>query len=101
MLNKDEFLIFIFICVCVLFFLVGYLLGQHRSFNGVSNDEVGRNKSIIRSETTKNNISIDDTKYVVDIKTTGLEKKYDSLGETKQSSEDITGSINKLKQLKG
>lgn len=53
-----------------------------------------------KEKIAKNNISIDDTKYVVDIKTIGLEKKYDSLGDTKQSTEQISSSIDKLKNLK-
>ena len=46
-------------------------------------------------------ISIDNTKVVVDIKTEGLEKKYDSLGDVKNTQENISGSINKLKNMKG
>lgn len=97
MINKDILLVLIFISVCLLFFCAGYLLGQNRSYNGVSNTRTTNKKT----DNKPNNISIDDTKYVVDIKTTGLEKKYDKIGETKESSENITGSINKLKQLKG
>lgn len=98
MINKDIVLILIFISICLLFFCSGYLLGQNRPSNGVSNSRM-TNKNIPSNK--PNNISIDDTKYVVDIKTTGLEKKYDKIGETKESLENITGSINKLKQLKG
>lgn len=61
--------------------------------------------SFFKQQSTKeqqknNNISIDDKKYVVDIKTDNLEKKYDKLGDTKQSTEQISSSINKLKNLK-
>lgn len=98
MINKDIVLILVFISICLSFFLIGYLLGNNRSFNGVSNTTL-KHKQL--ENKTKNNISIDDTKYVVDIKTTGLEKKYNKIGETKESSENITESINKLKQLKG
>ena len=45
-------------------------------------------------------ISIDDKKYVVAIDTKGIEKKYDTLGETKQSEENILNSVNKLKNIK-
>ena len=45
-------------------------------------------------------ISIDSTKVVTDIKTDNLEKKYESLGEFKQSEDNISGSISKLKNLK-
>jgi hypothetical protein len=53
-----------------------------------------------KNKTAQNNISIDDTRYVVDIKTDNLEKKYDKLGDTTQSTEQISSSINKLKNLK-
>jgi hypothetical protein len=48
-----------------------------------------------------NNIKIDDAKVVLDINTKNLTKKFDSLGETKTSSENISSSINKLKNMKG
>lgn len=99
MINKDILLVLIYISICLLFFINGYLLGQNRSYDGVSNTRTPSKKT--ENNKPNNNISIDDTKYVVDIKTTGLEKKYDKIGETKESSENITDSINKLKQLKG
>ena len=99
MINKEVLLVLIFISVCLLFFCSGYLLGQNRSYDGVSNIRTPSKKT--ENNKPNSNISINDTKYVVDIKTTGLEKKYDKIGETKESSENITGSINKLKQLKG
>lgn len=46
------------------------------------------------------NIKIDDRKFVVDINTGGIEKKYDELGETKVSDENISSSVNKLKGMK-
>lgn len=47
-----------------------------------------------------NKITIDESKYVTDIKTSGMEKKYENLGETKVSEENIESSINKLKNIK-
>jgi len=46
-------------------------------------------------------VDIDETKVVVAIKTDNMEKKYENLGDVKKSEENITGSINKLKNLKG
>lgn len=46
-------------------------------------------------------IDIDDTKVVLKIDTTNLEKKFDNIAEAKKQKNDISGSVNKLKQLKG
>lgn len=84
------------------FFLIGYLAGK-RSYSGVFNNEQKRSISFFQQQKETNNqqtIVMDERKYVVDIKTEGLEKKYDSLGEVKESKEDISGSISKLKNLK-
>jgi hypothetical protein len=45
-------------------------------------------------------VEIDDSKYVTEINTKGLEKKYSSIGEKKESKDDISSSIDKLKNLK-
>jgi hypothetical protein len=46
-------------------------------------------------------IIIDESKFVIKSDTTKLEKKFDSLGTTTQSSENISGSVDKLKNMKG
>lgn len=48
----------------------------------------------------KKSIKIDEKKFVVDIKTAGMEKKYDSLGKLTKTNEDISNSVNKLKNLR-
>ena len=82
--------------------LIGYLIGASmRTYSdiGVLNSKP---KSFITKDSggpvTK--ISIDDTKYVTDINVSGLEKKYESLGETVKSEENIDNAVNKLKNLK-
>jgi hypothetical protein len=45
-------------------------------------------------------VDIDETKFIPKIITDNLEKKYDKLATSKQSTENITDSINKLKNLK-
>jgi hypothetical protein len=82
----------------VCFFLIGYFCGN-RTSNGVYYTEnIKNNQSYLKSN---NKISIDETKFVTDIKTDNLEKKYNSLGDIKQSQENINSSINKLKNIKG
>jgi hypothetical protein len=85
-------------------FIIGFFVGRSTVHNGVYKDNK-KPKSFFRQQKSNkqetNSISIDDKKFVVDIKTEDLEKKYDSLGEISKSPENITNSINKLKNLKG
>ena len=85
--------------VCL--FLIGYFIGK-QSNDGVSNSAINKKPTSFFDDIKKENkiISIDDTKYVVDIQTSGMEKKYESLGDIKQSEENISNSINKLKNMK-
>lgn len=46
-------------------------------------------------------IDIDETKVVMNIDTTKLEKKFTNIAEQKTVDTDISGSVNKLKQMKG
>lgn len=48
-----------------------------------------------------NSISIDDTKVVLNIDTNNLEKKYQELTKTTTHKNDISNSVNKLKNMKG
>jgi len=89
------------LAIGVCLFLIGYFYGLSKSVNGVSNLIVDKPKNFFDHSVTKNKkISIDNTKVVTDIKTDNLEKKYESLGDIKNSGDDISGSINKLKNLK-
>ena len=84
--------------------LIGFILGRYIVNNGVS---LNTEKSFFakqkeqREPKEHSSISIDDKKFVVDIKTDSLEKKYSSLGDIKQTEDNITNSVNKLKNLKG
>lgn len=92
-------LIAILIVLNILSFICGYVFGKTNSqaiVGGQSKSFFNQNKSLDHEE----KILIDERKYITDIKTSGLEKKYDTLGETKKSDEDIGSSINKLKNLK-
>ena len=80
------------------FFLIGYLYGS-KSASGVY---INSDKGFFTKQENKKvtSIAIDDKKIVTKINTDNLEKKYDSLGDKKESKENITESINKLKNLK-
>lgn len=86
-----------------IFYLMGYMVGCLKSIqNGASQNET-RPQSFFdrnRQEQQQGGIAIDERKIVTDIKTDGMQKKYEELGETKTSNEDISGSVNKLKGMK-
>jgi hypothetical protein len=79
-------------------FFIGYLLGKNRQVVGVTTTGSFFDKN--KSQTKESNIKIDDTKCVLDIQTNNLTKKYDELGEKTLSTDNISGSVNKLKNLK-
>jgi hypothetical protein len=85
----------------VCFFLIGYFVGK-QSGNGVYNTAINKPSSFFDNvkEEKRAKVVIDDAKFVTEIKTDGMEKKYENLGEIKKSTENITNSINKLKNLK-
>lgn len=93
----------IWLCLSILFYLAGYITHYVR-YSGVSID-MGNNtyKGNLVKNTSINQklIKIDDTKFVTDITTEGLEKKYTDLGETKNTTENVSSSVNKLKSMKG
>jgi hypothetical protein len=97
----NNILFGILILLNVVFFILGYIIGKGNSqhvYAAVSN----KPESFLKQNQmpVNNNIKIDDKKYVTNIDTKGLEKKYDSLGETSVSQNDTIISVNKLKNLK-
>ena len=87
------------ILTCVVFLILGILIGLSRGSFGVpSNKKSGLFDSSQINKMAK--ITIDDTKFVTEIKTDGMNKGYSSLGDVKQSDEDISDSINKLQNMK-
>jgi len=107
---QDIFLIYIYIIINVIIFIIGYFLGSFVQKNNNLIISSGYNFITIKDRPNRSKqtniksinkaISIDDTTFVVKSDTSDIEKKYNSLGETKISSEDISSSINKLKNLK-
>lgn len=90
----------------ILMMAIGYIAGRltriERLYqNEVPHNEPKRRRSYTQErEETQSTIEIDDRKFVVDVSTTGIEKKYGELGETKVSDENISSSVNKLKGMK-
>jgi hypothetical protein len=60
-----------------------------------------KNKSTFQNNDVQQSVSIDERKVVTKISTDNLEKKYDNIGETKKTDDNISSAINKLKNMKG
>ena len=93
MTNEQLFIIII----SVLSGLLGYVFGRLNISVITTNKSQSSQKSFIKNLET---IDINSAKYVTNIDIDGLEKKYTTLGETKQSTDDISASVNKLKNIK-
>jgi hypothetical protein len=97
----ENYIPYLILSSYLIVLLIGYLIGM-RSYAsiGVNNTE---QKSFVskKFDNSITKISIDDTKYVTDMDVSGLEKKYESLGEKVNSQENIDNAVNKLKNLKG
>jgi hypothetical protein len=98
-MNDDILLKIILLCLNIFFFGLGYLYGKLYS---IVSPTINSNqpKSFFDKQTPQQKIEIDDKKYVGNIKTDGIEKKYVSLGETTKSDDNIVSSVDKLKNLK-
>lgn len=98
-MSTEAYIIIILLFLNILSLIIGYILGK---INNLS--QVDKPVSFFTKNNEKNNpptkVEIDDRKYVTEINTKGLEKKYSSIGETKESTENISSSIDKLKNLK-
>ncbi len=90
----------IYLVVCINCCLIGYLLGKNANY--AANNGVSKSVRTQQIKDTKTNqpVSIDETKVVMSINTDNLTKKYDELGDKVVSDENISSSINKLKNMK-
>lgn len=97
----EHYIILILVFLNFLSILIGYILAKITNNFGVYSD---RPKSFFDKHSNSNNpiskIEIDSGKFVTEINTSNLEKKYTSMGEEKISTENISESINKLKNIK-
>jgi hypothetical protein len=100
-MTQELLLNIILIILNIFSFSIGLILGKIWSNSSVY-QSVDKPKSFLQktNEVSKDKVSIDDKKVVLNIKTDGMEKKYENLGEVKQSSENISSSVDKLKQMK-
>jgi len=100
MLNNDNIIITILVLININSVIIGYLLARMRNSGVSSNSSQSFFSKLKDDKIVNSTIAIDDKKFVTDIKTDGLVKKYDSLGDVKQTTDNIDNSVNKLKNLK-
>jgi hypothetical protein len=100
MLNSEIIISIIIVAIVIHSFLFGYFFGSLTHKNGVNNNNSLFSSKQKETQNNKPQIFIDDKKFVTEIKTDNLEKKYDSLGDTKTTQDNISESVNKLKNLK-
>lgn len=92
----------IWLLLVVMSFIIGYILrGTKTPDDGVINSGpvsfFTKNKE---QQQKQQQIKIDDSKFVTEIDTAFMEKKFNSLGETTVADENVNESINKLKNFK-
>jgi hypothetical protein len=95
--NTTNILCLIILCVNI--FIAGYLIGKNYTTKNTDAPQSFLKNQ--KNNTSNKTINIDETKYVGNIKTDNIEKKYNSLGETVQSTDKIDSAVNKLKNMKG
>jgi len=93
----DSNVLYLLFAINIISFLLGFIFSKILI---IPNHNINQNYKSKIFNKEKNNVVIDDKKFVATIDTSGIEKKYDLLGETKQSNENIGDSVNKLKNLK-
>lgn len=84
------------ILLFIIVFILGYCIGRFSINNGVFNTRPNK----YFNQEPIDNVAIDDSKFVSKINTDNLQKKYEILGETKISQDNIDHSVNKLKNIK-
>lgn len=96
----DNLIYHILIYLNIISLIIGYIIGKvlYKPENTVYSVKSNKNNSL---ENRVAGVTIDDKKYVVAIDTKGIEKKFDSISTTKQSEENISEAVNKLKNMKG
>jgi hypothetical protein len=93
----------ILIILNIISFILGYLVKSKKDSLTTTNNII--KKRIIANSKNEDNIEykkvkIDNSKIDIGTNTQGLEKKYNSLGNVKTTTDDTTSSVNKLKNLK-
>lgn len=100
MSNSDWFAISIILSLQTIGSLLSVLIGIYLTRNTINGGTPSSSKTNITQNKNKK-LDIDETKVVLDIDTTKLEKKFTNIAEQKTVDTDISESVNRLKQMKG
>jgi hypothetical protein len=105
--TSDYLIQAVAIGMMILMMAMGYVAGRLTRIERLCQNDTPEKPSkqnkridIPQFDDTISKIVIDDRKFVVDVNTSGIEKKYGELGEKKVSDENISSSVNKLKGMK-
>lgn len=82
-------------------FMLCYMIKTGDNFLGFIYDNEQQQKNKIKPSMKTKDIEIDNTKIVLKIDTDNMEKKFDNITESKKQKNDVSSSVNKLKQMKG
>lgn len=100
-LNIVLFIVASHICVSIFCVYIGIQIGKSIGLVPDSVKHKKQNKELNKDLQSINSIQIDEKKVVLDINTESLTKKFDTLAQKKETNENISNSINKLKSMKG
>jgi hypothetical protein len=99
----NDIIIFILLIIShIITLATGLIMGYILSGNSQNN--VGAPASFLKSTKKpllNNDISIDEKKVVLDLSTDGMEKKFEDITRPVSIKNDISNSVNKLKNMKG
>lgn len=97
--------VFIIICLSIFIFSAGIYTGSIFCKKNSAHSDTAPVSFLKQNKKNKGDmktkISIDDTKVVTKIETSGMEKKFDEMGKKSTKENTIKSSINKLKRMKG
>jgi alpha-N-acetylglucosamine transferase len=105
-MNYEQIIFLLFIVVShilVAIFCVYIGIQIAKSLNIETDNKYYKKNTRTKKEPTEiiSPIEIDEKKIVIDINTNDLTKKFNTLGEVTNSENNISSSINKLKNMKG
>lgn len=95
------FIVVSHISVSIFCVYIGIQIGKAMGFSANTIMYKQHNKQLNKDLQAVNSIEIDEKKVVLDINTESLTKKFDTLAQKKETNENISNSINKLKSMKG
>ena len=79
--------------------IIGIYIAKRQS--GIEMPINYRSANVQAKDLSNKKLNIDETKVVLNIDTTQMEKKFTNIAEQKTVETDISESVNKLKQMKG